>query len=325
MSPEQAAGNPVDHRTDIYSLGIMLYEMASGQLPFNADNFMAILSQHMYQAPTPIREIASECSPGLEAVILKCLSKKPEARYQTMDELKADLEKVKAGEIPSAVSEMMTRSEGFDVPPEYFKPRGTSASHVPAAQRRPWGLYAAAVLALLAGVGATIFAYFALKQPVSVDKPTTGTALAQTAPPPPPSDVAPAPVPPPSAEAQVKPAETQEPATITAQEPKKISVGIAAMPDSAMAYRDGKALKLPSTIEVEEGKSVTVEVRADGYETAVVSLDGKEAIKMVKLNKLAVGSGTAKPSTPPGGKAGSSEIVDPYGSKYQQKKVSPKK
>src|SRR5208337_5364377 len=81
MSPEQAAGAAVDHRTDIYALGVILYEMASGKVPFDADNFMGILTQHMYKSPVPIRALVPSVNvpPGLDAIVLKCLSKHPDA------------------------------------------------------------------------------------------------------------------------------------------------------------------------------------------------------------------------------------------------------
>lgn len=162
MSPEQAAGAVVDHRTDIYALGVILYEMASGKVPFDADNFMGILTQHMYKAPVPIRALVPEVDvpPGLDAIVLKCLTKKPEGRYASMDELLADLDKLDHGLLPDAVHEMMARSGGFNVPADYF--RAAMPAPVPAtpmvAGRKRWPLYAimGAVGTLVGVVGVVI-------------------------------------------------------------------------------------------------------------------------------------------------------------------------
>jgi serine/threonine-protein kinase len=302
MSPEQAAGAPIDHRTDIYSLGVILYELTAGQVPFNAENFMGILTQHMYKAPVPIRALVPtpDCPPGLEALILKCLSKKPDARYASMQELSDDLEKLKRGEVPAAVNEMIARSGGFNVPHDFFKAQKAVVPATPVAPRKAWPRYVwvAGALSAIGLVTAIIV------------KGNTGDAH---------------PIKPEGAAAQA-PA-TAAPASAapaaTAPEVKKTAVALAVQPDSAVAYRDGQPLKMPAVVEVEDGKTVHLDIKADGYDSTSIDLDGKETSKTIKLTKTARAGGAppprvgpAKPPPPKGGgaKGGgrSGEVVDPW-------------
>jgi len=89
MSPEQAAGKELDHRVDIYALGVILFECLAGRVPFEGDTFMGVLTQHLFAELPPIEAVNPEArvSAELELVIRKALAKDPDDRYQDTDEL----------------------------------------------------------------------------------------------------------------------------------------------------------------------------------------------------------------------------------------------
>ncbi|HET9214522.1 MAG TPA: Stk1 family PASTA domain-containing Ser/Thr kinase [Gaiellaceae bacterium] len=97
LSPEQARGAPVTAASDLYSAGVVLYEMLTGKVPFSGDSAIEIAMKHVNELPTPPSKLRSEIPPELDQIVLRALAKEPEERYQTADEFIEDLERVEAG------------------------------------------------------------------------------------------------------------------------------------------------------------------------------------------------------------------------------------
>src|SRR3954451_19375818 len=97
LSPEQARGSQVDQTSDLYSVGVVLYELLTGQVPFTGDTPLEIAMKHLSEVPKPPSELREDVPPDLDMVVVRALAKDPSERYQSAEEMDADLERILNG------------------------------------------------------------------------------------------------------------------------------------------------------------------------------------------------------------------------------------
>jgi serine/threonine-protein kinase len=191
LSPEQARGAPVDQRSDVYSVGIVLYEMLTGKVPFTGDTPLEIAMKHLSEVPVPPSEIRDDVPDDLDLIVLRALAKDPEDRYQTAEDMDADLARVQRGlSVSSQTADAATAvlaGAGISGAPTIIAPRPTQvAPPQPPARTPPAAYYGyegpprrsrstwpwLLVLVLLAGAGAAAwFAYGKITDQLNANKP----------------------------------------------------------------------------------------------------------------------------------------------------------
>jgi serine/threonine-protein kinase len=200
LSPEQARGAPVDQTSDLYSVGVVLYEMLTGQVPFTGDTPLEIAMKHLSEVPVPPSELRPEVPHDLDSVVLRALAKDPHERYRSADEMDADLQRVLeglpvdpetetaatavlsgSGVLAAAPTSVMTRptvAPPVTAPPGRTPPAGYYGYEGPPRRRRPVWPWVLSILLLIAAGVAAWFAYTKIQDQLDANKPVAVPAVA---------------------------------------------------------------------------------------------------------------------------------------------------
>jgi eukaryotic-like serine/threonine-protein kinase len=270
MAPEQALGRRIDHRVDIYSMGVILYEMLTGQLPFRSDSFVAILTQHVMEPPEPPRRAAPErgIPVDVEALVLRAMEKDPAARVADMREMVSALVEMRRKMFGDAPMKSHLRISRIHAPappppgaPETAAQRGkvtaTSGELVPPLARpHRWrGLVVGVSLGVTVACIGTVAAFIWLRKPET-----------------------------PSAGEPRLPLVDQGPRPAT--EAKRVTVLISSEPQGATVERPSgrKIGHTPLALHVVPGEKISVAIRRDGFTPAAVELVARDGL--VHVEKL---------------------------------------
>jgi len=308
MSPEQVKGGPIDERSDLYSVGISLYEMVTGQKPFHGDSNFSIMAAQIQQTPTPPIQLNPALPDGLNDIILTSIAKSPDERFQSAEAFRTAIKSVlqslqeaktvvrsnavtSSGAVPAAYMQPMTPTPVKTAPvtaaapaPAWTPVAVPQASPAQSSSHR--GLYMAlgGLLVVVLLVAAGIYLPGRKKGSVSAEPaPATTTttpapAPATTTPPPAPTpqEVTTPTEPTPQPEA-VKPAETVPPAATPKKSVLANSSSSAAASAAAAAAEKAKAAETAKHLDEVEHQIDQLTARAGGVESALENLKRQQA------------------------------------------------
>jgi beta-lactam-binding protein with PASTA domain/predicted Ser/Thr protein kinase len=196
LSPEQARGAPVTAASDLYSAGVVLYEMLTGKTPFTGETPIEIAMKHLNEIPRPPSDLRSEVPPELDQIVLRSLAKDPHERYEAAEEFSADLDRVEAGlpvapetaaaatmvlagVLPEGATQVISPDDGTRIlppppaqarrPPTYPPDYG----YHPPPKKRRWVPWLLALLFLAAAVAAAWYLYSRIQDELDSSKPVT--------------------------------------------------------------------------------------------------------------------------------------------------------